>query len=381
MATSLPISPYYPDMRPTLPYQATPSYNTAAPLTAPRGTGISNAGTWRPVQTTPVGPRDNMLTMPLFGTDVPRNTSGGFVPPTMTPAMYSTTGIPGRRLMADGFGTLPFPLAYPNNPPVDITVRGGNTQVAQVPLPRPRPATAGAGINFAGLRDAQAEYGVHDPAMPPQPPMSAYAPQPPMNPAVASATNVAQGQPQTSWLQDAITGLGTLFPGSGLNSTDPNKLLTPSQEYDAKNAFATGAAQGRDRSGVGTDGYVRDAAGNVTGLADWAQGLSPAEQYAWASNIGVDNSWKTIGSSASTNPDRWQTAGFGSQHDYRRALADFATSNGMQRGPKASAAFLNSLQSPPPPVTAGPMLAPVTGGMMAPARVANRNRAPIMRRA
>lgn len=358
MATSLPISPYYPDMRPTLPYQATPSYNTAAPLTAPRGTRISKAGTWRPVQTTPVGPRDNMLTMPLFGTDVPRNTSGGFVPPTMTPAMYSTAGIPGRRLMADGFGTLPSSPIAPPPPPVDITVRGGNSQVAQVPLPRPRPATAGAGINFAGLRDAQTEYGVHDPAMPPQSPVTAYAPQPTMNPAVASATDVAQGQPQTTWLQDAITGLGTLFPGSGPKDSPgyvSPRDMSRAQMYDATNAAAAEAARTQDRSGVGTDGYVRDAAGNVTGLADWAQGLSPAEQYAWASNIGVDNSWKTIGSSASTNPDRWQTAGFGSQHDYRRALADFAASNGMQRGPEASADFLRSLQSPKPPVTAGPM--------------------------
>ena len=295
----------------------------------------------------------------------------------------------------------PFPLAYPDNAPIDITVRGGN--VANVPLPQRRPWDAPTSMDLAAI-------AARDAAM--QPPVAtAYAPPPSQNPAVAAAAGAAQGQPpQTSVIQDIMTGINSLLPNNA------PKPLNPSQSYDATNAAAAEAARNQDRSGVGSDGYVRDASGNVTGRADWANGMSPSQQYDFAngaaafaagvrdrSGIGTDgyvrdpsgqvigrdgqykglspsqmydqisgrptdNSWKTIGPSGnkSVSADFWATA-------------TPSASNRRPGGPVTAGPM-----QPPRPVTAGAMqapvqsIAPVTGGIMAPAQ---RRRSPIMRSA
>lgn len=299
-----------------LPYQSGPTYNTAPAMTAPLGTGISRNGTWRPVTTTPVARKDNQKAFSPNLTDLIRNSSGGLMQPTMTSAMYDTRGAlptmsPANPMPAvTGVGNAPGIGAYqqyattPNNgdpnrlasgslpfintpgkPPIDITVgTAGAPQVASIPLPQARPWNAPTEMDLAAI--AALESSV----MPP-PAASAYAPQvapPPQNPAVAAATTAAQGQaPQTSWMQDMMTGINGLLAG-----TAP-KPLNPQQSYDAANAAAASAAQSQDRSGTGSDGYVRDAAGNVIGRDAQYQGLNPGDMYAQINGTPADNSWKS----------------------------------------------------------------------------------------
>lgn len=319
----------------------------------------------------------------------------------------------------------PFPLAYPDNAPIDITVRGGN--VANVPLPQRRPWDAPTSMDLAAI-------AARDAAM--QPPVAtAYAPPPSQNPAVAAAAGAAQGQPpQTSVIQDIMTGINSLLPNNA------PKPLNPSQSYDATNAAAAEAARNQDRSGVGSDGYVRDASGNVTGRADWANGMSPSQQYDFAngaaafaagvrdrSGIGTDGyvrdasgqvigrdpkyaglspsqmydqlSGRSGGSRIDGNPDNHTfSPDRDGPFDIARKMAREAEMRAagqpikapISRGPVVSSGgqqpapvTLGPVQRPRP-VTAGAMqapvqsIAPVTGGIMAPAQ---RRRAPIMRSA
>lgn len=186
-------------------------YPNAAPRTNPLAP--SQGGSWPTTQ--PQRPRATALS--------PQNYS-----PTVPPQIPNDPN----RLAS---GSLPF-IDYPNAP-IDITVRGGNTQTAGIPMPQPRPWNAPTEMDLAAIA------GLESSVMPP-PSASAYAPQP-----------TATQAPQTSWMQDVMTGIGTLVPGNA------PKPMSPSQSYDAANAAAASAAQSRDRSGVGTDGYVRDASG------------------------------------------------------------------------------------------------------------------------
>lgn len=197
-----------------------------------------------------------------------------------------TAGDPSRLAPAPGTS-----LPFINRPPIDITVRGGApTQTASIPLPRPRP-----GMNIQPW--AQAE-NLMDPGNPgyvdpnASPVMSAYAPQPapaPQAPAAAAASTMAQGQaPQTSWMQDMITGLNSLMPG--YNSP---RDMSRAEMYDATNAAAATAAQTRDRSGFGTDGYVRNASGQVIGRDGQYSGMSSSQMYDQLSGRQTDDSWKT----------------------------------------------------------------------------------------
>ena len=330
----------------------------------------------------------------------------------------------------------PFPLAYPDNAPIDITVRGGN--VANVPLPQRRPWDAPTSMDLAAI-------AARDAAM--QPPVAtAYAPPPSQNPAVAAAAGAAQGQPpQTSVIQDIMTGINSLLPNNA------PKPLNPSQSYDATNAAAAEAARNQDRSGVGSDGYVRDASGNVTGRADWANGMSPSQQYDFAngaaafaagvrdrSGIGTDGyvrdaSGQVIGrdpkyaglspsqmydaingngprpgtpgtdrngNRIDGNPDNHTFSGdsrhkwnFGQDRPKGNGQPRYTVGptqaprpmgGGGQSGMRPQPVTLGPMQRPQQPGTGGPMLAPsrsiapVSGGIMAPAQ---RRRSPIMRSA
>lgn len=157
-------------------------------------------------------------------------------------------------------GMPPFPLAYPGGkPPIDITVPTAgapqyalNPLAASIPLPRPRP-----GIDI-------------QPWLPENMVESAYAPQPAPSPAAA-----------------AINGLSPLTASERINQPIPGQPapynsprdMSRQQMYEATNAAAAEAARTRDRSGFGTDGYVRNAAGDVIGRDGKYAGMTPSQMY------------------------------------------------------------------------------------------------------
>lgn len=159
----------------------------------------------------------------------------------------------------------PFPPAYPTNkPPIDITVRGGAPQVASIPLPQARPWNAPTSMDLAAIAAQEAAMQ--------QPTASAYAPQVAPPPAAAAATAAGQA-PQTSWMQDMMTGINGLLAGPA------EKPQTPQQAYDAANFMAQTGARNQDRSGIGSDGYVRNSLGVVVGRDAQYQGLTPSQMY------------------------------------------------------------------------------------------------------
>jgi len=314
-------------------------YPPAAPRTNPLAP--SQGGSWP--QSAPQRPRSTPLTPQNYNPNIPPQNPND-----------------PNRLAS---GQLPF-IDYPTKPPIDITVQGAPTQTASIPLPRPRP-----GMNIQPW--AQAE-NLMDPGNPgyvdpnASPVMPAYAPQPapaPQAPAAAAASAMAQGQaPQTSWVQDLITGLGTLGGGG------QEKPQTPQQAYDAANFMAQNAARNQDRSGFGTDGYVRDYFGNPIGRDAKYKGMNPDQMYNAISGRPQDDSWKTIGSADSGKP-AWQKLGFGSSHEYRRAVEAYAAENGL--GEEEAREALKSANRRPAmgstgstggaatqPVTLGPTQAP-----------------------
>lgn len=149
----------------------------------------------------------------------------------------------------------------------------------------------------------------------------------------ATAGAAPAAPPQTSVLDDMVAGLASLFSGP------TPKPLTPGQSYDAKNAAAADAARNQDRSGVGTDGYVRDVAGGVVGRDQKYAGLSPGAMYDAITGRAPDDSFKTIGPSGnkSVSADFWKSA----------------TPSASNRRPGG-------------PVTAGPIQRPQTGGATTP---------------
>lgn len=256
----------------------------------------------------------------------------------------------------------PFPLAYPDNAPIDITVRGGN--VANVPLPQRRPWDAPTSMDLAAI-------AARDAAM--QPPVaSAYAPPPAQNPAVAAALSASQG------LSPLSASERIKQDGYGLNSTDPNKLLTPSQEYDAKNAFATGAAQGQDRSGIGTDGYVRNASGQVIGRDAKYQGLNPDQMYNTISGRAQDDSWKTSFSKDQGLEAKLRGTGI-TPEQYMQGIRD-GTYSGLGDVPRTGGQRFGGGIATSAPVTLGPMQRPAQtrfGGTQPPARTGGQMLSPL----
>lgn len=214
----------------------------------------SQGGTW---SKTPQRPVSTALT--------PQNYKPTVVPQAPNDPRRATAEMRQPGLPAYPGAMQPFPLAYPDNAPIDITVRGGNQQIASVPMPQPRPWNAPTAMDLAAI-------AALEPSIMPPPTVSAYAPQPAPSPAAAAAA--AQGQaPQTSWMQDMMTGINGLLAGNA------PKPMNPSQSYAATNAAAADRARTQDRSGTGTDGYVRDASGTVIGRDAQYQGLTPSQMY------------------------------------------------------------------------------------------------------
>lgn len=286
----------------------------------------------------PTATRTNPLA-PSQGGNWPQNTPQRPRSMPLTPQNY-TPNIPPQipndpNRMASG--QLPF-INYPSKPPIDITVQGGGTQTASIPMPQPRPWNAPTEMDLAAI--AAQEAGAMQP-----PVASAYAPQPAPAPAAAAASTMAQGQaPQTSWVQDLITGLGTLGGGS-----KAEKPQTPQQAYDAANFMAQNEARNQDRSGMGTDGYARDYFGNVVGRDAQYKGLSPSQMYDQISGRPSDNgnpnngsAWTDrsgalrpagavgdgIGSSASSQ-ESWEKLGFGSRSEMERAKTSWMAEQGL----------------------------------------------------
>lgn len=194
----------------------------------------------------------------------------------LSPQNYSPTALPHDNSQRLASGQLPF-INYPGKPPIDITVRGGATQTASVPMPQRRPWDAPTTMDLAAI----AGQGQ------PQAPQMGYAPPPQTSPAVASAMSVTPP-----------LGLSPLTASERINQPMPGaaptqQAMTPSQRYDFANGAAEFAAGVRDRSGVGTDGYVRNASGGVIGRDAKYQGMNPDQMYNAISGRPQDDSWKS----------------------------------------------------------------------------------------
>jgi len=384
-----------------MPVSNTPEFNNPSPLTTFPLSG-------RPVQSVPFPKLDRSQPhtvnyWPTYGANDP---SGGvpYLPSPMPKPMgvanapgvgdYTPYG-PTPNTGGDPNRLPPGGLPFINRPPLDITVRGGAPQTASVPMPQPRPWNAPTEMDLAAI-------AARDAAM--QPPIATgYAPQPQPPAAVAAATTAGQGQPQTSVLQDIMTGINSLLPSNA------PKPLAPGPSYDAANAAAAERARTQDRSGFGTDGYVRDASGNVIGRDGQYKGLSPEDMYNQISGRPTDDSWKSTFSrdqgleaklrGTGVSVDQYMQgrrdgtySGLGDVRGnaLRSGMAGMSMSGGGAAGPVTA----GPIQAPrsgsfsgggmQQPVTAGQMqrpvqsIAPVTGGIMAPAQ---RRRAPIMRSA
>lgn len=258
--------------------------------------------------------------------------------------------VPG--MVGPGQGTMqPFPLAYPDNAPIDITVRGGN--VASVPLPQRRPWDAPTEMDLAAI--AGQEAGMQPPVA------SAYAPQPAENPAVAAA----------------MAGLSPLSASERINQPMPGApaappRVAPGQAYADANTAAADRARTQDRSGVGSDGYVRDAAGNVTGRDPQYSGLSPSQMYDQLSG-------RPTGARIDGNPDNHTFSGdtrhkwnFGEGRPKGNAVA--TGQQPVTLGP------VQAPRSTPAPVTLGPMQRPAQsrfGGSQPPARTGGQMLPPL----
>ncbi len=244
-------------------------------------------------------------------------------------------------------------LPFINRPPIDIPVQGGGTQTASVPMPQRRPWDAPTEMDLAAI--AGQEAGMQPPVA------SAYAPQPAENPAVAAA----------------MAGLSPLSASERINQPMPGApaappRVAPSQAYADANTAAADRARTQDRSGVGSDGYVRDAAGNVTGRDPQYSGLSPSQMYDQLSG-------RPTGDRIDGNPDNHTFSG-GTRHKW----------NFGEGRPKGNAVAtgqqpvtLGPVQAPrstPAPVTLGPMQRPAQsrfGGSQPPARTGGQMLPPL----
>lgn len=245
----------------------------------------------------------------------------------------------------------PFPLAYPDNAPIDITVRGGN--VASVPMPQKRPNLNIQPFPNQGNVMDPGNEGYVDP-------VSAYAP-PPQTPAAVAAINGLSPLSASERIKQPVPGAPTQMPNlTPAQQYDAANLLaaetakaraatmqglygsrdTSAAAYDAANAAGAERARTQDRSGVGTDGYIRDASGQVIGRDAKYQGLTPEQMYNTISGRPQDDSWKTIGSSASSK-HKWGADSVSDPSKISRFVAG---------GPTAA----------PAPVTLGPMQRPAS---------------------
>lgn len=379
-----------------MPLSNTPEFNNPSPLTTFPLSG-------RPVQSVPFPKLDRSQPhtvnyWPTYGANDP---SGGvpYLPAPMPKPMgvanapgignYAPYG-PTPNTGGDPNRLQPGGLPFINRPPLDITVRGGAPQTASVPMPQGRP-----GLN---IQPFDQQFNLRDPGNEGYvDPVAAYAPPAP------AATTAGRGQPQTSVLQDIMTGINSLLPSNA------PKPLAPGPSYDAANAAAAERARTQDRSGFGTDGYVRDASGNVIGRDGQYKGLSPEDMYNQISGRPTDDSWKSTFSrdqgleaklrGTGVSVDQYMQgrrdgtySGLGDVRGnaLRNGMAGMSMSGGGAAGPVTA----GPIQAPrsgsfsgggmQQPVTAGQMqrpvqsIAPVTGGIMAPAQ---RRRAPIMRSA
>lgn len=368
-----------------MPLSNTPEFNNPSPTTSFPIQG-------RPVQSVPFPKLDRSKPhtvnyWPTYGANDP---SGGVpylpapMPKPMSMANAPSVGnytpyAPTPNNGGDPNRLPPGGLPFINKPPLDITVRGGAPQIASIPMPRGRP-----GLNIQpfdqqfNLRDPGNE-GYVDPATAYAPPAAA-----PQNPAVAAATGAGQGQPpQTSWVQDMMTGINSLLPGY-----QSPRDMSRAQMYDATNAAAADAARTQDRSGFGTDGYVRDASGNVIGRDAQYNGLTPSQMYDQINGNsgparidGNPDNDTFSGSSKSYVQDQPPPPGFEWRRDPSSAKYSLRPISG---GGAQTGGQMQMPRSATGAVTSGPMqapmksIAPVTGGIMAPAQ---RRRAPIMRSA
>jgi len=297
------------------------------------------------------GANDPSGGVPYLAAPLPSKTGVGTNPSVGAYNQYTSmpnTGGDPNRLAS---GSLPFINGPASSSPIDITVRGGNPQTASIPLPQARPWNAPTSMDLAAIAAQEAAMQ--------QPTASAYAPQVAPPPAAAAATAAGQA-PQTSWMQDMMTGINGLLAGSA------PKPMTPSQSYAATNAAASEAARTQNRSGVGTDGYVRDASGNVIGRDAQYQGLTPSQMY---DQINGNSGPARIDGNPDNNTfSRGGGVKFGLTAEQRRngATVDTGTLRpGLNtRGPAQSRS-----------------IAPVSGGIMAPAQAQRPRRAPIMRSA
>ena len=177
----------------------------------------------------------------------------------LTPQNYNPTALPPDPSKQLASGQLPF-INYPPRSPIDITVgtAGAPTQTASVPMPQRRPWDAPTSMDLAAI----AGQG--------QPVASAYAP-----------------SAQTPAAVSAIAGLSPLTASERINQSMPGQPapyasprdMTRAEMYDATNKASAEAARTRDRSGFGTDGYVRNASGDVIGRDAKYQGLTPSQMY------------------------------------------------------------------------------------------------------
>lgn len=182
----------------------------------------------------------------------------------LSPQGYTPTALPPDPSKQLASGQLPyinpfepFPLAYPDSKsPIDITVRGGN--VAQVPMPQRRPWDAPTSMDLAAI----AGQG--------QPVANAYAP-PAQTPAAVAAINGLSPLTASERIKQPM-------PGQVAPYASPRDM-TRAEMYDATNKASAEAARTRDRSGFGTDGYVRNASGDVIGRDAKYQGLTPSQMY------------------------------------------------------------------------------------------------------
>jgi hypothetical protein len=257
------------------------------------------AGIYGPRAPTSMPIQPNMPNMSAGAVARPRSTA-------LSPQNYASAPpphIPGdpRRLAS---GQLPF-----INAPIDITVRGGApVQTASVPMPQPRPWNAPTSMDLAAIAAQNA------PAMT----AMGYAPQPVPRPAVAAATAAGQ-PPQTSWIQDLLAGIGTLRQPSAPASYNSPRDMSRAQMYAATNAASAEAARTRDRSGIGTDGYVRDTLGKVIGRSAEFKGQTPSQQYNTVNSNARAKASQKIGGSSSSGSSSGNLGGVsssGRRYDY-----------------------------------------------------------------
>lgn len=367
----------------------------------------------RPVQTTPYpaldrskpmsvnywpqyGANDPSGGVPYLAAPMPAQTGTGNLPGMGAYAQYGATPNTGGDPNRLASGSLPFI----NKPPIDITVPTAgapqyalNPLAASIPMPRGRPGMNIQPFDNQGNLMDPGNAGYVDP-------MAAYAPQPAPSPAAAAINGLS---PLT-----ASERIKQPIPGA----SPPPQTFSPSQEYQMAINGEAYRAQTQDRSGFGTDGYVRDSSGNVFGRNAKYAGMTPSQMYDRINGNGpvpgtpgTDRNGNRIdgnpdNSTFSGSTKKYLRPGDG-QYIHRDPSTGKQTIRAIPAGyevyhPRGAGSSAlrqvgsgggGSIGGAGAPRTGGPMLAParsnspVTGGIMTPARARPRTAGPIMRRA